>query len=115
MTGKENELFGCVFENVPDGRAAPDGSTANVWCRSVNSSNSNNFCLVNTDGSANNNNANNSYGVAPGFRIAEKAGSNAVTGVNQTHAKGKTLPRQKPKTANREPCADAACMAGLLC
>ena len=42
-------------------------AAANVWCRSVNSSNSNNFCLVNTDGSANNNNANNSFGVAPGF------------------------------------------------
>ncbi len=54
-------------------------TAANVWCRSVNSSNSNNFCLVNTDGNANNNNANNSYGVAPGFRRpGDRAGSNAV-------------------------------------
>ena len=42
-------------------------TAANWWLRSVNATNSNNFCLVNTDGSANNNNANNSYGVAPGF------------------------------------------------
>lgn len=40
-------------------------TAANVWCRSVNSSNNNNFCLVNTDGSANNNNANNSWALAP--------------------------------------------------
>lgn len=40
-------------------------TAANVWCRSVNSSNSNNFCLVNSDGSANNNNANNSWALAP--------------------------------------------------
>ena len=41
------------------------GAAANVWCRSVNSGNNNNFCLVNTDGSANNNNANNSWALAP--------------------------------------------------
>ena len=41
------------------------GTAANAWCRSVNSGNSNNFCLVNTDGSANNNNANNSWALAP--------------------------------------------------
>ena len=49
------------------GRLSPL-TAANVWCRSVNSSNSNNFCnvnLVNTDGSANNNNANNSWALAP--------------------------------------------------
>ena len=40
-------------------------TAANVWCRSVNSGNNNNFCLVNTDGSANNNNANNSWALAP--------------------------------------------------
>lgn len=38
-------------------------TAANAWCRSVNSGN-NNFCLVNTDGSANNNNANNSWALA---------------------------------------------------
>ena len=38
---------------------------ANWWLRSVNAGNSNNFCNVNTDGSANNNNSGNSNGVAP--------------------------------------------------
>jgi len=47
-------------------------TAANWWLRSVNASNTNNFCLVNTDGSANNNNANNSYGVAPGFHVSPK-------------------------------------------
>ena len=46
------------------GRLSPLAA-ADVWCRSVNSSNNNNFCLVNTDGSANNNNANNSWALAP--------------------------------------------------
>lgn len=34
----------------------------------MNADNSNNFCNVNTDGSANNNNANYSNGFAPGFK-----------------------------------------------
>lgn len=38
------------------------------WLRSVNSSNSNNFCNVNTDGSASNYGANYSFGVVLGFR-----------------------------------------------
>ena len=40
-----------------------------VWCfsRSVNYNNTNNFCMTNTDGSANNANAYNSGGRAPGF------------------------------------------------
>ena len=42
-------------------------ATANWWLRSPNASNSNNFCNVNTDGTINNNNANNSNGVAPDF------------------------------------------------
>lgn len=42
-------------------------TAANAWCRSVNSGNSNNFCLVNTNGNANNVNANNSCALAPGF------------------------------------------------
>ena len=46
------------------GRLSPL-TAANVWRRSVNSGNSDNFCLVNTDGSANNNNANNSWALAP--------------------------------------------------
>ena len=44
-------------------------TAANAWCRSVNSGNNNNFCLVNTDGSANNNNANNSWALAPCFFV----------------------------------------------
>lgn len=42
-------------------------AACNWWLRSVNATNTNNFCNVNTDGSANNNNANNSLGVASGF------------------------------------------------
>ena len=38
---------------------------ASWWLRSVHAGNSNNFCNVNTDGSANNNNSGNSNGVAP--------------------------------------------------
>lgn len=37
---------------------------ANWWERSVNATNANNFCNVNTNGAANNNNANNSNGLA---------------------------------------------------
>ena len=43
-------------------------SACSWWLRSVNASNTNNFCNVNTDGSANNNNAYNSNGFAPGFK-----------------------------------------------
>lgn len=43
------------------------GSANNWWLRSPNSGNSNNFCNVNSDGTANNNNANNSNGVCAGF------------------------------------------------
>lgn len=39
------------------------------WCRSPNYNNSNNFCNVNTDGGANNNNANNANGFAPILKI----------------------------------------------
>ena len=42
-------------------------TAVNAWCRSVNATNTNNFCLVNTNGNANNNNANNSWAVAAGF------------------------------------------------
>lgn len=44
-------------------------SAVNWWLRSPNASNSNNFVNVNTDGTVNNNNANNSNGLAPGFYI----------------------------------------------
>lgn len=43
------------------------GTAAGAWCRSPYSSSSYSFCLVNTAGSANYNNADWSYGVAPGF------------------------------------------------
>jgi len=39
----------------------------NVWERSPNASNSNNFCKVNNNGNANNNNAQNSNGLSPDF------------------------------------------------
>lgn len=42
-------------------------TAANVWTRSVNAGNSNNFCYVNTNGNANNNNANWCIGVSAGF------------------------------------------------
>lgn len=40
-------------------------SAANWWERSPNSSNSTNFCKVNSNGNANNNNASNTNGLAP--------------------------------------------------
>ena len=46
------------------GRLSPL-TAAYAWCRSVYSSYGNIFCLVSTDGSANNNNANNSWALAP--------------------------------------------------
>lgn len=49
------------------GRQTIYATAANVLCRSVNYDNANNFCLVNTNGNANNVNANNSCALAPGF------------------------------------------------
>lgn len=43
------------------------GTAAGVWCRSVDVGNTNHFGRVNTNGSASNDNADNSWGVAPGF------------------------------------------------
>ena len=43
------------------------GTAAHVWCRSVYAGNTHSFCLVNTDGGANYDDANYSWGVAPGF------------------------------------------------
>ena len=54
------------------GRPCPDNSANNWWERSPHSSNSNNFCAVNTDGTANNNNAGNTNGLAP-FGCASQA------------------------------------------
>ena len=45
------------------------GTAAYAWCRSVYSGSNGYFCLVNTDGSANNNNANNSWALAPCFFV----------------------------------------------
>ena len=47
----------------------------NWWLRSPNYNNTNNFCNVNTDGSTNNNNANNSLALLAGFY---GTGSNVV-------------------------------------
>lgn len=54
------------------------GSTAWWWERSPNYNNSNNFCIVNTNGNANNNNARNSNGVAPDFVNQKWSGSIVV-------------------------------------
>ena len=43
------------------------------WLRSPRSGNSNNFVNVNTSGNVNNNNANNSYGVAPGSSLGRQS------------------------------------------
>ena len=43
------------------------GTAVDAWCRSVYASGSNYFCLVDTDGTANASNADNSRAVAPGF------------------------------------------------
>ena len=45
------------------------GTAANVWCRSVLSSRSSNFCLVNSDGSAGINTAGGSWALAPCFFV----------------------------------------------
>lgn len=49
-------------------------STCNWWLRSPNASNTTNFCNVNTNGNANNNNAYNSNGFAPGFCLPSTEG-----------------------------------------
>ena len=50
------------------GRLSPL-TAANVWCRSVNSSNNTNFCLVNSDGSATYLGAYYSWALAPCFFV----------------------------------------------
>lgn len=45
------------------------GTAAYHWCRSVYVGYTNYFCLVNTDGSASDTNAANSWGAAPGFTV----------------------------------------------
>ena len=45
------------------------GTAAYHWCRSVYVGNTNNFCLVYTNGSANDSYADDSWGAAPGFAV----------------------------------------------
>lgn len=45
------------------------GTSAQVWCRSADSSDAYNFCRVGTDGSASYNNANYSWSVSPAFCV----------------------------------------------
>ena len=45
------------------------GTAARVWCRSVYSGNYYYFCRVSTDGSANSNDANSSWALAPCFFV----------------------------------------------
>ena len=79
------------------------------WLRSANYNNSNNFCDVNTDGSYNNNNANYSAGLRPGFYRYTVTWSSQVR--KTTDVKGAALPWVRiPKTALRWPYTDAACM-----
>ena len=42
-------------------------AAVNAWTRSAYAGNNDNFCLVNTDGTPNNNNADNSRALAPDF------------------------------------------------
>ena len=63
----------------------------------MNASNTNNFCNVNTDGSANNNNAYNSNGFAPGFKnnLGPEQVANCEAVPQTLHGRGFTaaLPR----------------------
>lgn len=52
---------------ITEYRASPDGSTFNWWLRSPYYDNDYEFCNVNNNGNTNYNNAEYSYGVAPGF------------------------------------------------
>ena len=64
-------------------RPQPDNGSAYAWWeRSPNSGNSNNFCNVNSDGTANWNNANNTNGLAPfGYiSLAERGSESEATG-----------------------------------
>ena len=79
------------------------------WLRSASYGYSDTFCDVNTDGSYNNNNANYSAGLRPGFYRYTVTWSSQVR--KTTDVKGAALPWVKiPKTALRWPYTDAACM-----
>ena len=64
------------------------------WERAVNSSNTNNFCNVNTNGNANNNNAYNSNGISPDSIIPKGYRSKIVTKFREPRPiiKGEMLP-----------------------
>ena len=67
-----------------------------MWLRSPNNNNANNFCIVNTDGTANNNNANNSLGLAPiSIRWVERRRPNF--GQDMTQSRGETFPEAKAR------------------
>ena len=68
------------------------------WVRSANYNNNNNFCNVNTDGSANNNNANNSRGLVPDFKDFQRSHGVALS-ERRPILKGEILP--EPKGRNR--------------
>ena len=121
----EKELFGrCIYsapgeghwyeyyrqEDVPYFALDENGDRVCQWLRSALCTGSNLFCSVNTDGSANNNNANYSLALLPGFCDAR---SNGVANRRKTtFAKGDVLPWVKVlKTALRRSHTDAACMA----
>ena len=61
------------------------------WLRSPYSGNSNNFVNVNSSGNANNNNANNSYGVAPGSSFGRQSNLQ-VKSVQEGEKERMTLP-----------------------
>ena len=59
-----------IFLTERDRVKQREGYGTTPWSlRSVDAGYTNHFCLVNTNGSANNNYANISWGVAPGFDI----------------------------------------------
>ena len=68
------DFYGCVSV-IPVGwdSLRPVFTAAIWWERSPNYNNANNFCVVNTNGNANNNNSRNSNGLAPDFVKPEMA------------------------------------------
>lgn len=81
-------IIGCISENVFFGVWPP---LAAWWrLRSPNYNNNNNFCNVNTDGSANNNNARNAGALAPGF---------CDSGVKCSNRQVKDDPRKRRNTS----------------
>ena len=87
-----------------------NGFAANWWERSPNASNSTNFCLVNSNGNANNNNASNANGVAFGFCTARSDAVTAGRRRSSTYAEGELIPG---KSQNNPPVQTAGrCLHG---